>query len=65
IFMAATAWATILGVIWAINYGLEYFGVKVPLNVSNIIGIVNTYLPGIVGVVVGFINYGKVLELEG
>ena len=57
------AWAALLGLIALTRFGAGYFDLIFPDNYFLDLVLLN--LPWLSGVIVGLINYGKVLELEG
>lgn len=62
-FVGGVAWAGLLGLIALLRFGAEYFEIPWPDNYYLELVLLN--LPWLFGVFAGWINYGKVLEMEG
>lgn len=63
VFIGGAAWAGLLGLIALVRYGAGYFEIPFPDNYYLDLVLLN--LPWLFGLFAAWINYGKVLELEG
>lgn len=63
VFIGGAAWASLLGLIALVRFGAGYFEIPWPDNYYLDLALLN--LPWLFGMFAAWINYGKVLDLEG